>query len=66
MFEKIGGITMFFDSSHDSRKSMIVGQNALCVMAEIGQWYVNNVHDLNKHEEKGLNTLAKEYAPKTQ
>ena len=29
-FKNIGDATMFYDSPHNSRKSMIVGQNALC------------------------------------
>ena len=33
-------------------------------MAEIGQWHVNNVCDLNMHEEKGLNALTKDHTMK--
>ena len=35
-------------------------QNTMRVMAEIGQQHLNNVRDLNIHEEKELNELAKE------
>ena len=55
---------MFHDSPYDSRKLMIAGKNVLCVMTKIAQWYVNNVHDLNMHEVKGLNALEKEHTPK--
>ena len=41
--EKIRITTMFYDLTYNSRKLMIIGQNALCIMAEIGQWHVNNV-----------------------
>ena len=63
-FEKIGGTTMFHASPHDTRKSMIAGQNALCVMAEISQWCTNNACDSNVHEAKVSNVLAKERATK--
>ena len=58
-FEKIRGTKMFYDSPCDSRKSMITGKNELCVIAEIGQWHANNLHDFNMHEARGLNVLAK-------
>ena len=45
-------------------RSMIAGQNVLCVMAKIGQWHVSNACDLNIHEAKELNVLAKDYTPK--
>ena len=65
-FIKIGGITMFYASPCDARKSMIVGHNVLCVLADLGQWCENNVCDLNMHESKVLNAASNEYAPKEQ
>ena len=62
-FENIGGTAMFY-SPHDLRKSIIAGQNALHAwLKQING--VNNVCDLNMHEAKGFNALAKEYAQKT-
>ena len=55
---------MFYDSPHDSRKSIVARKNVLCVMAEICQFHVSNVCDLNMHEAKELNASAKEHEPK--
>ena len=63
-FENIGGATMFHTSPYDARKSMIVGHNSLGFMANLVQWCVNNVCDLNMHKVKVLNVTANECVPK--
>ena len=63
-FEKIRRTAMFYDSPHDSRKSITAGKNALCILAEIGQCHVSNFHNKKMNEAKGLSALEKEQVSK--
>ena len=51
---------IFHTSPHDTKKSMIVGNNALCTLENLGEWCINNVHDSSTHETKILNTIENE------
>ena len=65
-FENIGDTAMFYASPYDTRKTMIEGYNVLYVLADLGQWHANTVHNLNMHEWKLLNATANKCIPKEQ
>ena len=61
-FENTRGATMFYDSPHDLRKSIVAGQSVLCVMAEISQFHVSDARKLSVYEAKELGASSEECA----
>ena len=59
--EQINGATVFYSLPHDTETSFRKGQNALHVIAKIGQHCIKNLHGSN---DTTLNAIAKQHAPK--